>query len=289
MPPSLQKIVDTYDHIQVTVENTATITKEMAVTLHQIQTLISRGSTISTKMLNTSFAGAGLYTGYKSSQRMFIATSREARVLYKLSFACSMSAIVSGASAAVNETCQFSHVAFTSELAGSIFLDLGNRAYVTALVREGRPVPPDLLRYAPSPKSLPFLREGYNRQYFGPNGEPLAFVMPGSYNDLHLSYFIEKIPFQTIGRLVGISITLYGYSKIVIIGYQYSQKLVQKYKLLRAKRRKKLFDRKCHTATLAPHSATLAVYRAIFSPCLISSSRLSYIRFLIVVLYYVEI
>ena len=62
----------------------------------------------------------------------------------------------------------------------------------------------------------------------------MGFIMPGSRFNVGdfslLSETISKIPFQQIGEIVGWGLTAYGYYKIVITGYRYSQKLITKYK-----------------------------------------------------------
>jgi len=45
-----------------------------------------------------------------------------------------------------------------------------------------------------------------------------------------LSDIIECIPFETIGKIVGVGLTAYGYYKIVVTSYRYSQKLITKFK-----------------------------------------------------------
>jgi len=55
----------------------------------------------------------------------------------------------------------------------------------------------------------------------------LGFIMPGAVSGdfSFLSETIAKISFKQIGQLVGLSLILYGYYKIVVTGYCYSQKL----------------------------------------------------------------
>ena len=60
----------------------------------------------------------------------------------------------------------------------------------------------------------------------------------GSDDFSFLSETIAKIPFKQIGQLVGLSFTFYGYYKIVVTGYRYSQKLA--YKFNQARRSKLL-------------------------------------------------
>lgn len=49
----------------------------------------------------------------------------------------------------------------------------------------------------------------------------MAFVMPR---------FCENIPFHTIVQVLGISLTIYGYSKLIIAVYRYGQQFISKYK-----------------------------------------------------------
>ena len=75
----------------------------------------------------------------------------------------------------------------------------------------------------PIPLHLEYLREWgpkFVRRPYTNNGN-LGFIMPGagSGNFSFLSQTIAKIPFQQIGQLVGFSITLYGYYKIVVTVY----------------------------------------------------------------------
>ena len=40
----------------------------------------------------------------------------------------------------------------------------------------------------------------------------------------------DSIPLHTIGRVVGISLTIYGYSKLIVTAYRYGQQFISKYK-----------------------------------------------------------
>ena len=70
----------------------------------------------------------------------------------------------------------------------------------------------------------------------------LSFVMPGSTNGIVWSEVIEIIPFEKIGRVVGIAISVYGYSKLIIASYRYGQQFVYKVQIHKklAMNRKKL-------------------------------------------------
>lgn len=69
------------------------------------------------------------------------------------------------------------------------------------------------------------------------NNHGLGFIMPstGCGDFVCFSKIVENIPFERIGRVIGFSLTVYGYVKIVIIGYRYSQKLLTKFREQRQK------------------------------------------------------
>lgn len=96
---------------------------------------------------------------------------------------------------------------------------LGNQAHVAALYLEGKPIPPHLQSY---------VRNGFQQPFGVNNG--LGFVMPSGTNSIVWSQVIEQIPFEIIGRIVGIGFTVYGYTKIVIVSYRYGQQLLTKFK-----------------------------------------------------------
>ena len=173
---------------------------------------------------NSVIVGLGVYTGGNSALQYTITTDRRAKALYALSAAFSTSAVVSGAVAVTARTCQISGTAALSEAFGFAFMQLGNKAHVTALQLEGKPVPPRLKRFIdPNLRPLAFNTDG------------LGFIMPRPIS----SMAIGSIPFEKIGQLVGLSLAVYGYSKVIIVSYRYSQQLVSKF---RSKRESKLIQ-----------------------------------------------
>ena len=171
---------------------------------------------------NSVIVGLGVYTGGNSALQYTITTDKRAKALYALSAAFSTSAVVSGGVAVAARTCQISGTAALSEAFGFAFMQLGNKAHVTALQLEGKPVPPRLKRFIdPNLRPLAFNTDG------------LGFIMPRPIS----STAIGSIPFEKIGQLVGLSLAVYGYSKVIIVSYRYSQQLVSKF---RSKRESKL-------------------------------------------------
>ena len=157
-------------------------------------------------------------------------TNQAAKGFYLLSIMCSYSAILTGGTAVVSRACKISQTAAFSEAMGAGFMFLGNQAYNTALRAEGKPVPIHSRRFMKN-------RLGpttYTQTYDG-----ISFAMPGSRSSIIMSDFIEKIPFQQIGRVVGVAIAVYGYGKIIIVGYRYAQQLVSKYQYNLKEKRKK--------------------------------------------------
>jgi hypothetical protein len=174
---------------------------------------------------NSVIVGLGVYTGGNSALQYTITTDKRAKALYALSTAFSTSAVVSGGVAVAARTCQISGTAALSEAFGFALMQLGNKAHVTALQLEGKPVPPRLKRFIdPNPRPLAF------------NPDGLGFIMPRPISSTAIGY----IPFEKIGQLVGFGLSVYGYSKIIIVSYRYGQRLVSK---LRSKRKSKLIQR----------------------------------------------
>lgn len=124
------------------------------------------------------------------------------------------------------KVCHLSKAGLLSEALGYGFMRVGDMAHVTALELEGKPIPARL-QYVKKRMVRKPLRES---SYYGQN---LGFIMPGSGFNVgdfsFLSNTIAKVPFQAIGELVGWGFTAYGYYKIVIVAYRYSQKLISKY------------------------------------------------------------
>ena len=171
---------------------------------------------------NSVIVGLGVYTGGNSLLQYTITTDKRAKALYALSAAFSTSAVVSGGVALAARTCNISGTAALSEAFGFAFMQLGNKAHVTALQLKGKPVPPRLKRFIdPNLRPLAFNLYG------------LGFIMPSQIS----SAAIGSIPFEKIGQLVGLGLVVYGYSKVIIVSYRYSQQLVSKF---RSKRKSKL-------------------------------------------------
>ena len=118
--------------------------------------------------------------------------------------------------AVASRTCHISGTAALSEACGFAFMKLGNKAHVTALQLEGKPVPPKF-KHLMDPSLRP---PSYNP------GD-LGFVMP---NALVSSKLIVVIPFERIGQAVGFGLSIYGYSRLVIVTYRYGQQFLSKYK-----------------------------------------------------------
>jgi len=57
--------------------------------------------------------------------------------------------------------------------------------------------------------------------------------MPSGTNCIIWSEVIERVPFETIGKFVGIGLSVYGYSKLIMVSYRYSQQLFNKFQTRR--------------------------------------------------------
>jgi hypothetical protein len=141
--------------------------------------------------------------------------------------------VATSGTAALSRACQISEVGALSEACAVAFLIAGNKAHVQALQFEGKPVPPHLQRY---------MRPGVRQAAFNNfNNNGAAFIMPGN---CHLSSeIIGKIPFYKIGKVIGVGISVYAYSKFVIIAYRYSQRLITTFK----KRRNSRLLKECNS------------------------------------------
>lgn len=174
---------------------------------------------------NTVIVGAGIYTGGRSAYGFGVTTSPAAKGCYAMSFMFSAVAVASGGSAVLAKACTLSREGLLAESCGYCFMKLGEMAHVAALHAEGKPIPPHLQPRNYQPRK-PMRRSAYGGKYMG-------FVMPDG--EFGFSEIIEKIPFQKIGQVIGIGLTVYGYYRIVVVGYRYSQKLITKYKENRKK------------------------------------------------------
>jgi hypothetical protein len=168
---------------------------------------------------NTIIVGAGVYTGGASLIGYKATTDPAAKTCYGLSAMFSGSAITTGGMAVAARSCQISGPAAVSEACAVAFMILGKQAHVAALYLEGKPIPPHLQSY---------VRKGFQQPFGVNNG--LSFVMPSGTNSIVWSRVIEQIPFERIGRIVGIGFTVYGYTKLVIVSYRYGQQLLTKFK-----------------------------------------------------------
>ena len=158
--------------------------------------------------MNGALVAAGMYTGGNSAVQFTVTQNLAAKRFYLLSVAFSLSAITNGGIAVVSRACELSGIGVFSEAVGAGFMWCGNASRAAALKAEGKPISTQLRNSIRRP-----------RAFYGTNG--MAFAMPGS---------CENIPFHTIGRVVGISLAIYGYSKLIIAAYRYSQQFIIKYK-----------------------------------------------------------
>jgi hypothetical protein len=165
---------------------------------------------------NSAIVCLGVYTGGSSALQFGITTDPKAKALYFTSVVFSASAVASGSVSVASRTCHISGTAALSEACGFAFMKLGNKAHVAALQLEGKPIPPRLQHLAnPSIRPLSYR----------PNG--LGFIMP---NGMVSSNFIASIPFEKIGQIIGCGIAVYGYGRVVIVGYRYSQQFLSKFR-----------------------------------------------------------
>lgn len=176
---------------------------------------------------NAIILGAGVYTGGKSAMGFAVTDSRTAKGCYAMSVLCSAVAVASGGTAIAVKACTLSKQGLIAESCSYAFLKIGELAHATALHAEGKPIPPHLQNYLKNVQPRkPMRRSAYAGEYMG-------FVLPGG--EFRFSEIIEKIPFQKIGEIVGVGFTVYGYYRIVLVGYRYSQKLINKYEENRKK------------------------------------------------------
>jgi hypothetical protein len=200
--------------------------EDLAATLHASRVLVVSGAQTVGIGGNSFIAGAGIVTGVSSGLQYGRTTNQAAKVCYGLSCVLSGSAVATSGTAALSRACQISEVGALSEACAVAFLIAGNKAHVQALQFEGKPVPPHLQRY---------MRPGVRPAAFNNfNNNGAAFIMPGN---CHLSSeIIGKIPFYKIGKVIGVGISVYAYSKFVIIAYRYSQRLITTFKKRRNSR-----------------------------------------------------
>ena len=209
--------------------------EDLAKTLENLRILSTYGRITISSTGNAALIGLGAYTTGASALQLGIAKDPRARLCYKASILCSTSAMVNGGFSIAAKTCHISQAGVLSEAFGVAFLQLGNKAHNMALKLEGK-------------NNLPIKTRP---QSYSP--DKLGFIMPRS--DLPslpaLSSILEKIPFQAIGQCIGISITIYAYSKVIITGYRYSQQFVGK---LKSKRRYRLLKKQAFFIVVAIYS-----------------------------------
>jgi hypothetical protein len=119
----------------------------------------------------------------------------------------------------MSRTCQISEIAALSESFTFALMALGNKAQVQVLHLENRPIPPHLKSY---------VRKNLRRSVY--NNNKLGFITPSGKNFIVWSEVLEHIPFETIGKFVGIGFPIYGYSKLIIVSYQYGKQFFNKFK-----------------------------------------------------------
>lgn len=91
---------------------------------------------------------------------------------------------------------------------------------------EGKKIPLTVQQKYGDQATLRNLRRKLSRSNNNGNGN-ISYIMPG--NAINFSEIIVSIPFEKIGRAVGFSLTIYGYYRMTIMGYRYSQKLIAKF------------------------------------------------------------
>lgn len=182
------------------------------------------GAPESSTNINRMITGTGVVTAGYSAMRLGVTTNSVAKGFYAGSILFSSGAVVSGGAAVLSRMCKVSEVALFSEVLGGAFLCLGEIAHAQALMAEGKPVPPHLQKHLQKWRKprIPLGQSAYNNQN-------ISFIMPGNFIGVS-SDIIERIPFETIGKVVGVGLTGYYYYKIVVTAYTYSQKLITKFK-----------------------------------------------------------
>lgn len=190
--------------------------------------LMELGTPRAAMLGNSAIVGLGVYTGGSSAIHYGITNDRKAKFLYGCSALFSASAVSTGGLAVAARSCYISRPAAISEAMGVAFLHLGHKAHQMALQLEG--------------KSIPQRSRVFNRPFTDRSG--VAFVDPGTFPSLSCSQVIEVIPFQTIGQLVGVCLTVYGYVRIVMVINRYGQQFLSKYRTARRLEKSKIFLKK---------------------------------------------
>ena len=205
-----------------TVGNIAEATREVGDNLFEFRYSIIAGRENLCVAANGAICFAGAYTGSRSVLGYHLTNSPAAKGFYAASAVFSAAAVTNGGMAVMYNVFQISRAGVLTEALGLAFMKAGELAHVAALQAEGKPIPAHL-QY--------ITRNSVRRPYWNNyNNGNLGFIMPGSGNSSFLSGTIANIPFKQIGQLAGLSLTLYGYYKISITAYRYSQKLISKFK-----------------------------------------------------------
>lgn len=180
--------------------------------------MMALGTKSGAETVNGGIAIMGLYTGLRSAGLHGTSWNPEAKLYYKLSGVCATAAIGSGGFAVYMEFCRIYYPAALAEMLGYMFLKLGQAAEERALQIERRNL-------------LLAQREGRRSKLnFGTYNKRASFLFPVNSNP-RFSKVIAKIPFYTIGRVVGFCITIYCYRKIIIRLYRFGQNMSYHYKI----------------------------------------------------------
>ena len=178
--------------------------------------LMKLGSENAGVFLNTGICATGTVTFGVSALSMATTTSVTAKNLYGMSCLFSASGAALGGTAAAARQCEISEWGLLADAFGGVFLYLGNQAHNMALRVEGKPARG---RFRPPTHDL------YNRRNHG------AFITEfRSTKQFRSSRVIQSIPFEQIGRSVGLTLTVYGYVRITITAFRYGQQLIARYK-----------------------------------------------------------
>ena len=224
---SLPSLPPSMDLTYQTVGNIVGATRELGDNLFELRYSIITGRETLSVVGNGVIVCAGAYTGGRSAVGYSLTTSPIAKGFYAASAVFSAAAVTNGGMAIMANVCHISRAGVLTEALGIAFMKVGELAHVAALQAEGKPIP----------QHLQYVNKWSRKPVSNGN---LGFIMPGagSGDFSFISETIAKISFKQIGQLVGVSLTIYGYYKIVVTGYRYSQKLAYKFK--RARRSKLL-------------------------------------------------
>ena len=194
--------------------------------LHDLSIATVTGVQTASLFGNVGVVGLAVYTGGSSAMNYTKTKSPLAKMLYIFGATFSGSAVLFGSQAALAKVCQLSGPAMLSESFGASFLALGNKAHQAALKADAKLVVPltPQQQYR-DPDHLNKVRRFLSGRN---NRSNISFITPGG-GDIYFAEIITMIPFEKIGRVVGVSLTMYGYYKLTITGYRYSQKLVAKF------------------------------------------------------------